>query len=557
MTVGAQAETVGTAGTVAAELADLLVAGGVDRVFTVPGESFLPLLEALREREVAVITCRHENGAAFMAQADGRLTGRPGVCLVSRAPGASNAAIGVHEAEQAGTPMLMVVGQASTGILGRHAFQEVDLARVFAPMAKDARQPTTPGEVATAAREAWQAAVSGRRGPAVLAVPTDLLRSPAGTRWAPVAVGRGAQDRAADVTRALSGARRPVVVVGGGRWSTEAAADLRRWAESWNLPVVAEFRCQDYLDNRSSSYVGDLGLGPSPALLDRVAGADVLISLGGELGDISTQDFALLAGRSPRGLLQIVEDAERVGGRHEGRVLEGGGPETVRALTGLVAPPESGSWEASTAEAREEWTAWTSAHDDHDLLAASVRGMSDLAGERAVVCVGAGNYTSWVQRYWTFRAFGTQLAPRSGSMGYGLPAATAAALSTPGRPVVAFGGDGCFLMTAQELATAARYGAGLIAVVVNNGMYGTIRMHQERSYPGRVSGTLLTNPDFVRMGEAYGCWTRRAHRLEEVLDAFADCVAHPGRLSLIEIVTPPERITPTSRLRPDGGLGPA
>lgn len=548
----------GTEGTVAADLADLLVTEGIDRVFTVPGESFLPLLDALHERGVQVVTCRHENGAAFMAQAAGRLTGRPGVCLVSRAPGATNAAIGVHEAEQAGTPMLMIVGQASTGLLGRHAFQEVDLVRVFAPMAKAAYQPVAAAEVAGAARDAWRAAVSGRPGPAVLAVPTDLLRASTGARPATVASGDSPRaGRAEAVAELVAGAHRPMVIVGGGRWSAEAAADLRRWAEAWSLPIAVEFRCQDYLDNRSTSYVGDLGLAPSPALARRIADADVCVVIGGELGDIATQGFSLFARRQPESLLQVVDDPSRVRGRHPGRVREGGGPETVRALAQLPAPPGASAWQGRTGTAREEWVEWTSAHESGDELAVAVRGMSELASEHTVVSVGAGNYTGWVQRHWTFRQYGTQLAPRSGSMGYGLPSAVAAALGGAQGPVVSFGGDGCFLMTAQELATAARYGAGVVAVVVNNGMYGTIRMHQEDAYPGRVAGTMLTNPDFMELGRAYDCWTHRAHRAEEVLEAFADCVAHPERRSLIEIVTAPDRITPTRSLLRGGGLSPA
>jgi len=551
-----------TDGTAAAALADVLVSHGVDRVFTVPGESFLPLLEAFRQRDVDVVTCRHEGGAAFMAQAQGRLTGRPGVCLVSRAPGATNGSIGIHEAEQAGTPMIMIVGQVTRPLLGLGAFQEVDLPHVFAGLAKDAVQEERPEALASTTEQVWRTAVEGRPGPVVLSVPTDVLRSPVS---ADDAVGRTAPAPARDeqlaaqvdlICSALAGARRPAVIVGGGRWSAATAASLRRWAEASNLPVVADFRCQDYLDNRSPVYVGDLGNGPRPRLRAALAGADVVLCLGSELGDMMTQGYTLFADRDagPR-IVQVVADPQRVRNRTADVMI---GAEVPALVASLAQRPLTGSWPSSwVAGLREQWEHWTSPlglDDTPDLLAACIRGMSDRSSDDTVVTVGAGNYTAWVQRFWRFRDYGTQIAPRSGSMGYSVPAAVSAALAVPERPVVAFAGDGCFLMTAQELATAARYGAGLVNVVVNNGVYGTIRMHQERHYPSRVVGTDLTNPDFVGFAESFGCWATRARTAEEAWAAYDDCLAHPGRLSLIEIQVEPAVISPTSRIDVAGGL---
>jgi len=551
-----------TDGTAAAAMADVLVGHGVDRVFTVPGESFLPLLEAFRQRGVDVITCRHEGGAAFMAQAQGRLTGRPGVCLVSRAPGATNGSIGIHEADQAGTPMIMIVGQVTRPLLGLGAFQEIDLPRVFAGLAKDAVQEERPEALASTTERVWRTTVEGRPGPVVLSVPTDVLRAPVLTDGAPEAAPHvPARDRQLGaqvdlICSALAGARRPAVIVGGGSWSAATAESLRRWAEASNLPVVADFRCQDYLDNRSPAYVGDLGNGPSPRLRAALADADVVLCLGSELGDMMTQGYTLFADRrTGQQIVQVVADPQHVRNRTADVVI---GADVLALVEVLAQRPLAGSWPRSWgAGLRAQWEQWTSPaglDEVPDLLAACIRGMSDRSSDDTVVTVGAGNYTAWVQRFWHFREYGTQVAPRSGSMGYSVPAAVSAALAAPERPVVAFAGDGCFLMTAQELATAARYGAGLVNVVVNNGVYGTIRMHQERHYPSRVVGTDLTNPDFVGFAESFGCWAARARTAEEALAAYDDCLAHPGRLSLIEIQVDPDVISPTARIDADGGL---
>lgn len=550
-------------GTAAAALADVLVGHGVDRVFTVPGESFLPLLEALRQRDVTVITCRHEGGAAFMAQAQGRLTGRPGVCLVSRAPGATNGSIGIHEAEQAGTPMIMIVGQVTRPLLGLGAFQEVDLATVFAGLAKDAIQELRSDSLAATAERVWQTTMTGRPGPVVLSIPTDVLREPVPISQATAPLFTSHSDRQlaahADLLCSmLAGASRPVVIVGGGLWSASAAEALRRWAEASNLPVVADFRCQDYLDNRSPMYVGDLGNAPSPSLRLELQNADMVLCLGSELGDMMTQGYTLFADRRPgQQIVQVVPDPQRIRNGTADMVI---GAEVPALVEELARRPELESRSAGwAARLREQWEQWTSVEDSAeasspDLLAACISGMSDRSSDDTVVAVGAGNYTAWVQRYWRFRRYGTQVAPRSGSMGYSVPAAISAALTVPERPVVAFAGDGCFMMTSQELATAARYGLGLVIVVVNNGVYGTIRMHQERHFPSRVVGTDLTNPDFVRFAESFGCWATRARTVAEVMSAYEDCVANVGRLSLIEIVTEPRIISPTARLGKGGGL---
>ena len=537
-------------------LADQLAVQGCDRVFLVPGESFLAALDGLHDLPgIRAVVCRQEGGAAMMAEAYGKLTGRPGVCMVTRGPGAANAAAGVHVAFQDSTPLVLVVGQVGRGMLDREAFQEMDYRRMYGEMAKWVAQVDRTERIPEYVSRAFHTAASGRPGPVVLAVPEDVLSARADAPDARPAAPGVPKAAASDVEafgELLAGSERPMLIVGGGGWSAAAARDLARFSAAHHVPVSASFRCQDYLDNRHPNYCGHAGIGLDPRIADRFRRSDLLIALGSRLGEITTSGYTLVDVPNPASrFVHVHPGAEEIGRVYRPDLPINASAASFAAAIADLAPAAGG------ARRREEWARECAAEHRAGLAPRATPGRVRLehvvarTRERledgAIVCNGAGNYAAWVNRYFEYRAYRTQLAPTSGSMGYGLPAAVAAALVHPERQVVCFAGDGCLLMTSQELATASRYGADLTVIVANNGMYGTIRMHQERHYPERVYGTGLANPDFAMLARSFGGLGVRVESDDEFDPALDEALAHRG-LSLIEVAMDPRALSPAATL---------
>ena len=519
-------------------LADHLAAYGVARVFSVPGESFLAALDGLYERGITNVVCRHEGAAAMMAEATGKLTGRPGVAFVTRGPGAMNAAAGVHIARQDSTPMILFVGQIARRHRDREAFQELDYRQVYGGLAKWVAEVDQVERLPEYISRAFHVAVSGRPGPVVLALPEDMLSSFAEVvdLPEPVAPVVGVTEaQVAAVLSALRGAERPLVVVGGPAWSAQAAVDLAAFAGGWDVPVAVSFRRQDRLDNDHPCYAGDLGVGMNPKLAARLKAADLLVVLGSRLGDIATGGYEILDPARPPRIVHVHADADELGRVFRPEVAVAvAAPVMVAALAAAV--PVASGWGAWRAEARAEYEAWQVPVPTPGAvrLEAVVGWLAEHLPRDAIVTNGAGNYAAFLHRYYRFRGYGTQLAPTSGSMGYGFPAAVAAKIAEPARMVVCMAGDGCFQMTLNEMSTAVQHGAAVIVIVANNGRYGTIRMHQERDYPGRVSGTDLVNPDFAALARAYGGHGEVVEAQAEFAGAFSRAVAS-GRPAVIEV----------------------
>ena len=535
-------------------IVDALVTNGVDTVFCVPGESFIAVLDALHDvPQVRVITCRHEAGAANMAEAYGKLTGRPGIAFVTRAPGATHASIGVHIARQDSTPMILFVGQVARGMRGREAFQEIDYAQVFGGLAKWAAEIDDARRVPELVARAFHTAISGRQGPVVLAMPEDMLRDEVDVAGAGYVTRTAAHPGAAELARLramLAGAERPLVILGGSGWDEDACAAMRRFAQRNALPVTCSFRRQALFDNRDPHYAGDLGIGPNPALAERVRSADLIVAVGARLSEAPTGGYTLIEAPLPRQkLVHVYPDPDELGRVFQPALAINAGPaEFARALDG-VEPIASPRWREHTAAARRDYEAALQPGEPRGELdlAHVVRWLSARLPDDAIVCNGAGNYNTWLHRFFEYKQFGTSLGPTAGAMGYGFPAAIAAKLRHPERVVVAFAGDGCFLMSGHELATAVQYGVNVVVLVINNGMYGTIRMHQERHYPGRVVGTDLVNPDFVALAHAYGAHGALVERTTEFAPAFEAALA-AGTPALLELRTDPDAITPRTTL---------
>jgi acetolactate synthase-1/2/3 large subunit len=531
-------------------LVDQLVAHGVDTAFCVPGESYIAVLDALRDAPIRLVVARHEAGAANMAEAYGKLTGRPGICLVTRAPGATHAATGVYTAFQDSTPLILLVGQVPLEHRGREAFQELDYGDALGAITKLAVEAEAPDQFPELAANAFQATLSGRPGPAVVAMPEDVLAAEADVEDATPHAVVGASPSSEELTRVrelLSSAVRPLIVVGGGGWSARAAEDLRAFAEASAIPVAASFRRQDYIDNTSTSYAGVLTIGHDAALAARLRESDVLLVIGSRLGDIATRGYTTLEPpRIPQTLVHVHVDQKELGRVYEPDLaIVATSPEFLAALE-----PVDGSH-------RADWFA--SAHADFLASLRHKRGPGELdvgdvmeyLRERlpadAFLTNGAGNYTVWCHRFYAFRRYRSQLAPCSGAMGYGIPAAIAAKVVHPERMVVCVSGDGDFLMSGHELAAAVQERAPIVVLVVNNGMYGTIRMHQERHFPGRVVGTDLVNPDFAAWARAFGAHGDLVLRSDDFPEAFERALAEP-RPSLLELRVDPEAITPRQTL---------
>jgi len=531
-------------------LVDNLLLQGADIAFCVPGESFLEVLDAMydaRDR-MRLIVCRQEGGAAYMAEAYGKLTGRPGLLFVTRGPGASNAAIGIHTAQQDSTPLIAFIGQVGSDFKDREAFQEVDYARMYGGIAKWVTQIERADRIPEYVAQAYRVAMSGRPGPVVLALPEDMLTTSAEALDSPrVVIGDvtpSAQQM--DQLRALlAGAKRPLVIAGGSGWSSAACADLRRFVETNALPIASAFRNQDVFDNTHPNYAGEVGIAMNPKLAARVRESDLLLVIGERLGEMVTNGYTLLRAPLPaHALIHVHPDATELGRLyHPALGIQASMPAMAAALAAMP-PVPTPVWRNTAVDAHADYDAWQMPRamvGTLDLWRV-VSALREQLPDDAIVTNGAGNYTVWMHRLFRYRSYRTQLAPYNGAMGYGVPAAVAAKLVHPERVVVSWNGDGCFQMNGQEIATAAQYGAHVIFIVVDNGMYGTIRMHQEREHPGRVVGTDLVNPDFAALARAHGALgetvtqtSEFAPALERALDA--------GRPALLHLRIDPQAIT--------------
>ncbi len=532
-------------------LTDCLEAQGVTTVFGVPGESYLAVLDALHDSPIRFVLCRQEGGAAFMAEAWGKLSGRPGICFVTRGPGATNASIGVHTAKQNSTPMILFVGQVARGTRDREAFQEIDYRAFFGTVAKWAVEIDDPARVPEIVSRAFHVAMSGRPGPVVVALPEDMLteltEALPGPRAEPAEAGVD-PGALAEAGRRLAAAERPVVFVGGGGWTDEGRAALQRFAERWDLPVATSFRCQDLIDNRSPCYVGDVGVGMLASTRALIRDADLVLAIGIDFSEIATDGYTLFDIPKPRQRLIHVHPSDLEIGKvcQPDLAIHAGVNGFVRAAAELQ--PNNLPWGEWRAGARAAFEAALECPPqpgavDMGVIAAHLR---EVLPRDAIVTNGAGNFTVWPNKFLLYGAGARLVAPQSGAMGCGLPAGIAARLWAPERVVVSFAGDGEIQMSLSELGTAMQAGAMPILLVLNNGLYGTIRMHQERTYPGRVSGTTLENPDFVAIGKAYGFHAERVSETAQFAAAFERAREAGG--GVIELTIDPEALTPRQTL---------
>ncbi len=536
-------------------LVDQLKVHGADTAFCVPGESYLDVLDALYDArdQIRLIVCRQEGGAAFMAEAYGKLTGRPGICFVTRGPGATNSSIGVHTAYQDSSPMILFIGQVGGDVVEREAFQEMDYRRVFGQMAKWVAQIDRAERIPEFLSHAFHVAVSGRPGPVVLSLPEDMLVSrspvPDARPYARVKAHPGSADLD-ELRGMLEASSKPLVILGGGDWTAQACQDIRAFVEANNLPATCSFRRQDLLDNRHPNYCGDVGIGINPRLAERVRSADLILAIGPRLGEMTTGGYTLFGVPDARKrLVHVHPGPEELGRVYRADLMINSGMPQFARLAATLAPVDSSRW--------RDWT--HAAHADYiaNLAHGAMAGAVDLGEimaflrkrlpQDAIVTNGAGNYSGWVQRFYQYTGYRTQLAPTNGAMGYGVPSAIAAKVVHPERFVVSFSGDGCFLMNGQELATAVQYRLPVLFIVINNGMYGTIRMHQEREYPARVYATALENPDFAALARAYGLHGETVSATAEFTPAFERAVSS-GKPALLELRIDPDAITTRARL---------
>ena len=536
-------------------LVEALKIHGSDLAFCVPGESYLAVLDALYDARdtIRLISCRQEGGAANMAEAYGKLTGRPGICFVTRGPGATNASIGVHTAFQDSTPMILFVGQAAQDHLDREAFQEVDFRAMFAPLAKWAAEIRDPDRIPEYVARAFHVATSGRPGPVVLSMPEDVLsgecKTPATKRYqkSEPSASRESVKRAHAM---LMRAENPFMVLGGPGWNAEAVANIRKFAEALDLPVCTSFRAKDRFDNNLPNYCGDLGIGADPKLVKRIEDSDLLLVVCARLGEMTTAGYTRLKPPvAKQTLIHVHPDANELDRVYQAdlAILSGVAP-FARAASELT-PPARVAWRGFRRDARNDYEAYAKpVACPGDVNPSDIYAwLNDKLPANAIIANGAGNYAGWLHRFYRYRAFPTLLGPTSGAMGYGVPAAVAAKLVHPDRIVVACAGDGCFLMNGQELATAVQYNVPIVVLVFDNGMYGTIRMHQERDFPGRTIGTDLKNPDFAALSRAYGAAAFHVKRTSEFAAAFLEAV-EAKKPALIHISVDPEAISPTTTL---------
>ena len=535
-------------------LIEQLEAQGVDTVFCVPGESYLAALDGLYDsNRIRTVVCRQEGGAAMMADAHARMTGRVGVAFVTRGPGAANASIGIHIAQQDSIPLVLFVGLPGRDVEDREAFQEFDLRAVFGSLAKWAEVVSDPARLPEYVSRAFHIAASARPGPVVLGLPEDMLATSLDV--AVVRASRPAESApvAADMLELaglLANAARPVVILGGPGWSASIKARFEDLAKKLGLPVACSFRCQDYFDNRHPCYAGHAGIAPDPKLAEAIRSADLLLVIGARLGEMTTSGYALVEAPEPKQkLVHVHPSADELGRvyRAELPICASAGT-FVDALSSLAIKRSTG-WAERTAGLHAAYQAFCRPEPTPGALKLElvIANLEDMLPDDAIVSNGAGNYAGFLNRYFVYKQFRTQLGPTCGAMGFGLPAAIAAKLTHPERTVVAMAGDGCFMMNGQELATAVQYGANVIVLVANNGMYGTIRMHQEREYPGRVMATSLVNPDFAALARSYGAFGETVTQTEQFRGAFARAV-ESGTPALLDLKLDPEALTPKMTL---------
>ncbi|MBS7706553.1 thiamine pyrophosphate-binding protein [Chelatococcus asaccharovorans] len=536
-------------------LVDQLVKQKVEHIFCVPGESYLAVLDALHDAAIPVTVCRQEGGAAMMAEAQGKLTGRPGICFVTRGPGATNASAGIHIAKQDSTPMILFVGQIETGMREREAFQEVDYRAAFGPIAKWATEIDDAARVPEIVSRAFHVAMSGRPGPVVIALPENMLTDVAAVAdatYVEAVETYPAPAQMADLQRRLSASRNPIAIVGGSRWSADAVAQFARFAERFKLPVVCSFRRQMLFPADHACYAGDLGLGVNPKLLARIKDADLVLMVGGRLSEVPSQSYTLFGIPGPgTELIHVHPDSGELGRVYAPALAINASPTAFAAALDSVSPPEDLPWAAGTAQAHADYLAWSDPRAVTNVgplqMGAIMQHLAEVLPDDAIMTNGAGNYATWLHRFHRFRRYGTQAAPTSGSMGYGLPAAVGVKKLYPERTVVSFAGDGCFLMHGQEFTTAVQYDLPIIVLVIDNAIYGTIRMHQEREYPGRVSATSMKSPDFAALAVAYGGYGERVETTEQFAPALARAIAS-GKPAILHMILDPEVITPTTTL---------
>ena len=526
----------------------------VRHVFCVPGESYLSALDALHDTaDITTVVCRHEGGAAMMAEARGKLTGHPGVCFVTRGPGATNAASGIHVAAQDSTPLVLLIGQVSRDALGREAFQEIDYGLFYNALAKHVEQVHDVARLPEVMSRAFHTACNGRPGPVVVVLPEDVLTDSAQVGDLPAYHRLHSEPASADMARfatLLANAHQPVLLAGGRNWSPASRTALHEFAQRWQLPVTAPFRYQDVFDNTDAQYVGDVGIGMNPQLESALTESDLVIALGVRLGEVTTRNYTRLRVPLPyQQLVHVYPGVEELGRVYYPTLaFPVSAPVFALALSALQ-PPAQLPWAAHGRELRDSYLRWTTPADTPDAvnLAKVVAHLSETLADDAIVCAGAGNNTGWLHRYFRHRGTGRQLASTSGSMGYGIPAAVAAALVFPKRQVICVVGDGDFQMTGQEIATAVQYELSIVIIVVNNAMLGTIRMHQEMRYPGRISHTDLSNPDFCALAAAHGLGSERVSTTDGFAPALQRALAAPSS-TLIELITDAEAIAHTTTL---------
>ena len=540
---------------------DALQVHGVDTIFGVPGESYLPVLDALHDSPIRFIINRQEGGAAFMADAYGKLTGRPGICFVTRGPGATNASIGVHTAYQDSTPMILFVGQVGNDFVEREAFQEIDYRRMFGPMAKWVAQIDRAERIPEYIARAFQVATSGRPGPVVLALPEDCLSAfaeVADTRhYTPVQASPSVL-QLEQLRLALAVAKRPVLILGGGGWNKTACDHIARFALDNQLPLSCAFRFQDLIDNAHPNYIGDVGIGINPKLALRIQDADLIIAIGPRLGEMTTGGYTLLEAPIARQkLIHIHADALELGRVYQADMMINSGMPEIAANLADMRSVDCSAWRHTVAQARAELDVWQQEpaifNNEQALLNLwqVVQDLMQAVPADTILTNGAGNYATWAHRYYRYGAWRTQLAPTSGAMGYSVPSGIAAKIIYPERTVITFAGDGEYMMNGQELATAVQYQAGVIIIVFNNGMFGTIRMHQEKTFPGRVCGTDLHNPDFAALARAYGASGEVVTDTKEFAPALSRALAHTRQQhlpALIELRYDGNLITPGASL---------
>ena len=531
-------------------LIDQLRIHGTETIFGVPGESYLAALDALyaQRNSIRYVICRQEGGASYMAEAYGKLTGKPGICFVTRGPGATNAAVGMHTGFQDSTPMILLVGQVARETADREAFQEIDYRRMYGEMAKWVTQIEDARRIPELLSQAFHTALNGRPGPVVVVLPEDMLTDEVEVADAgPYRVARGAPSAAdmATLRELLAASKQPLLILGGGGWSAEACADMKAFAEANHLPVTTAFRNQDLIDNRHANFVGDLGLGVNSPLGKRIKESDLIIAVGPRLGEATTGGYTMFDLPVPaQKMVHVHASAEELGRVYQATLPINSGMAQFAASAKAMKPVDASAWKDKVAVARADYLKNIEPVPQPGSadLAAIVGWLNTRLPDDVIVTNGAGNYAGFVHRFFQYRGFRTQLAPTNGSMGYGVPSAVAAKIAAPGRMVVSFSGDGCFLMNGQEFSTAVQHGANIVFIVVDNGMYGTIRMHQERDYPTRVHGTELKNPDFAAYARAFNGHGETVEKTEDFAAAFERCVAI-GKPSIIHIKTDAEAIT--------------